>query len=333
LYTSLAQAIKAYQSHLESQNLKPNTIKNRTQPLRLALEVLGSGDISRITGSDMDSVFAHYDWAPRTRNLYLSSYRSFFKWCRHSRLVPRDFDPTITYSNRRIPRTQKQRVPVDNFGALLDACSHPRDRATVALGLYTFLRGSELQTLQIQDVDFSESMLRIYRHKTEDEDHLPICTELRDELTRWLNWYREDQRTLVPNWYLLPSKRPNHFTWVDGKRVQVSTTPPLRPDKMMTHPYRPAKRALASLGLDAVGEGEHTLRRSGARALFDTLRADGHQGALMRVSSMLGHRDTRITEHYIGLDAERVQRNELLAGKPMFKTQAKTGLRVVGGDG
>jgi integrase len=332
LYCNVNKAIELYERHLRSADLAENTIKNKLQPLRLALPVWGSVDVKRLNAQDIDNLFSHYQWGPRTRNLYLGVLRQFFTWCRHNRYAPREFDPTLAWRNRSIPKIERLRVPVHRFPELLDATQHPRDRAAVALGLYTFLRGSELQTLQIQDVDFSASLLHIYRHKTSEEDRLPICMELREELERWLDWYRRDQGRLEPNWFLVPSKKPNHITWVDGKRVLISDTPPLRPERKMSHPYRPAKRALEALGLDAKGEGEHTLRRSGARALLDALREEGTDSALLRVGAMLGHKDTRVTAHYVGLHMEREQRNELLAGKRMFPAaQGATGtnLRLV----
>lgn len=100
----------------------------------------------------------------------------------------------------------------------------------------------------------------------------------------------------------------------------------------MSHPYRVAQRGLAKLGYDTKQEGEHTLRRSGARALADRLRHEGTDSALLRVASMLGHKDIRITQHYIGWDTERDQRNELLAGQPMFpELRQQARLRVVRG--
>lgn len=89
-------------------------------------------------------------------------------------------------------------------------------------------------------------------------------------------------------------------------------------DKPQSHTYRPAQRALEALGYPVLREGEHTLRRSGARAYADQLRSQGYDGALLRVASMLGHKDTKQTEHYIGWHLERQQRNEALAGKSMF---------------
>lgn len=323
MHFSFSAALSQYMDHLQASGLKPNTIKNRTQVLRKATIVWGNKPVKRLNASDMDALLAAYDWSPRTRNLYISNLRLFFRWMRRVRMVPRDFDPTVNLSNVRVPRTSRMRVPVEQFPALLDAAKHPRDRAVVALGLFLFLRGSELRTLQIQDVNFTDATVHIYRHKTQDEDTLPMCQELQEELSKYLSWYRQDQGDLQPNWFLVPAKFSQKFTWVDGQRVLLDGPTPLRPERPMSHPYRPAKRALDALDLDAPGEGEHTLRRSGARAWFNTLRAEGHSGALMRVSSMLGHSDTRITEHYIGVDSERVERNNILSGNRMFPTNVR----------
>jgi integrase len=77
--------------------------------------------------------------------------------------------------------------------------------------------------------------------------------------------------------------------------------------------------------MEEKGVGGHVLRRSGARALFDRLRHEGYDGALKRVQSMLGHSNSVISERYLSLGVERLQRNEMLAGKPMFPETRKPG--------
>jgi hypothetical protein len=39
---------------------------------------------------------------------------------------------------------------------------------------------------------------------------------------------------------------------------------------------------------------------------------------------MLGHKDAKTTQKYLGLTIERHQRNEMLAGKPMFPNVGKS---------
>ena len=316
----LSEAMTDYRLHLQARGLGERTVKNALQPLNRAISEWGDLNTTSITGTHIDRIFRSAEWSPATRNLYLGNMRQFFTWCRRENLISRDFDPTDGWRNQRVPRIDKMRLPMEEFPDLLNAARHPRDRMICALGIYTFCRGSEIQTLTWENVDLARHSLGVYRHKTRESDTLPISTELAEEIVRWQNWYRRDRHEIRGNWYLTPSKAPNPTRYnPTTRRIEVTGEfATLRPDRVATHPYRSVQRALAVLGYDTRGEGEHTLRRSGARALFDTLREQGYDGALMRVSSMLGHRDTRVTERYIGLSLERQQRNEMIAGRIMF---------------
>lgn len=334
----LSEAIAEYTLHLEARGLEPRTIRNALQPLRRAVAEWGPIQTGSITGQHIDRLFRRSKWSPSTRNLYLGSLRGFFAWCRREGHIARDFDPTDGWKNARVPKRERLRVPVGEFPALLDGCHHPRDRMVCALGLYTFLRGGELATLTVGDLDLRAFTLNVHRHKTKEQDVLPVCAELAEEAERWLAHYRRDQsRAALPHWWMLvPSKHPNATRYNrETRQIEVvrDVPAPLRPEKQMTHPYRAVQRALKELGYDTLGEGEHTLRRSGARALFDSLRDQGYDGALMRVSSMLGHKDTKVTQTYLGIGLERIQRNESLAGKRMFGTVSDaTILRLPGAD-
>lgn len=319
----LSEAITEYELHLQARGLEPRSIKNSIQPLTRALAEWGNIQTGSISGGHIDRLFRRARWAPSTRNLYLGSLRGFFTWCRREGHIARDFDPTDGWRSIRVAKHERLRIPPTEFRALLDGCHHPRDRMVCALGIYTFMRGGEIATLTIADLNLDEYALTIYRHKTKEQDTLPVCAELAEEAERYLDWYRADQRKdmLPHHWLLVPAKGPQP-TYQDKVThriaVDMDALPPLRPERQMTHPYRTVQRALARLGYDTKGEGEHTLRRSGARALFDTLRDQGYDGALMRVSSMLGHKDSKVTQHYLGIGLERTQRNEMLAGKRMF---------------
>lgn len=331
---TLSQALDEYASHLRAKDLANNTVKNNTQVVTRAMAVWGDILVASIKPVHIDRLFQHYQWSPSTRNLYLGNLRQFLKWARHHGYMPRDFDPTFGWRSARVPNQQKMRLPVHEFAALLNTADHPRDRAALALGLFTFVRGSELANLRVNDLDLGNLTLDVYRVKTKDYDTLPVCEELRVEMVRWLNWYRQEQGQLIGSWYLVPSKKPDLWANVDGRLVKMDTLAGLRPDQKIGHTYAIPQRALARLGYDVKGEGEHTLRRSGARALFDRLRVEQGTDALVLVSSMLGHRDTKVTQHYIGLEQEREKRNASLAGKAMFPglgQQAGT-LRLIGGE-
>ena len=324
----LQEALRQYEAHTRAQGLEARTIKNRTQPIRRAIATWGDIPLGSIQPHHIDELFEGSDYAPRTRNLYLGHLRMFFAWCRHHDWMGKN-DPTFGWTPRKVVKEDRLRVPMERFGELLDSAEHPRDRAVIAVGMFTFMRGSEMQVLKVKDLDLTANALTMYRLKTKEEDTLPVCVELADEMIRWTTYYQSRVGELKPDYYLLPSKTGLPFSGRDGGWHQMAE-PIIRPDKKMTHPYRVVQRALSDIGYELTAkEGIHTLRRSGARALLDTLRAEGTESALLRVGAMLGHKDVKVTAHYVGLNIEREQRDILIAGKKMFPTTAEPGLRRV----
>ena len=319
---TISDAQIEYEKHLRARGLARRSVKSQMQTLNHCRTVWGGGQqLAKVRPEHLDRLFMHGDWSPNTRNLHLSNLRGFFTWARRNGSLPKDYDPTEGWRNIRAERKEKTWLPIEQFPELLNACDNGRDRAIIAIGLFTFLRGSEVSTLRIRDVDFQRNTLDIYRHKTKQGDVLPVSSELKRELLMWLNEYElRVNRPLNPDWFLVPAQGPLPMTYDFTKRKLQPTGEPsqLRPDTPMGKPYEVVKRALRRVGMDPHGSGMHTCRRSGARALFDRLRHEGYDGALMRVSSMLGHADTKTTEIYLGLSIERQQRNELIAGKPMF---------------
>ena len=319
---TISEAKAEYEYHLKARGLAPRTVKNNIQVLNRWIDINGDRVVSNIGPADIDRFFAVGNWGPATQNLYLSILRgSFFPWLRRHNYLPRDYDPSEGWRNVRTETSEQFWLPVDQFPALLDNASCTRDRAILALGLYTFMRGGEIKTLRLQDVDLDRYTLTVKRWKTKETDTMPISLELATELETWIRDYRKQVGfTLQPEWYLVPARGKTVPIWDYETKVLLPqrTEPPLKPEIPLGKPYQCVHRALKELGYAVTGTGAHTLRRSGARALFDRLRVEGYDGALRRVASMLGHKQTKTTEIYLGLSLERQQRNDLLAGQVMF---------------
>lgn len=319
--TTLEQASSEYVQFLEARGLAKATIQSNRNMLSHAASTWGDLDLQDLHPRHIDAYFTGRSWSTGTRNIYLLTMRAFFRWCRTHRYLPPDYDPTEGWKSRPMEKRERTWLTLPVLGALMNTTTHPRDRAFIAVGIYTFMRASEIVNLRICDIDIERSEVRIYRVKTKQQDRLPICLELQVELARWLAYYKNECGDLHPDWYLLPSHGPNLMTGVYGERKLVATGEPgrLRPTQKIGRPQRIVKNAMNALGIDKHGDGCHVLRRSGARALYETLREMGHDGAARRVQSMLGHSSLVMTEKYLGLDHERMQRNEALAGKPMFE--------------
>lgn len=312
----------ASNDHLEtlrSRGYAPKSILQYKTTYNHAINRWGSIDVRDIGPAEIDAFFARQPWSVRTYNRHLTRLRGFFAYARMRQWIGPDVDPTAGWDTRREhPVRERTWLTVDEMltvrQAALDLCE--RDAALFDVAMFTFLRAGEIVTLTVGDLDLQAHTLRVYRHKTKQADVLPVCAELADAMRWWLAIYEESAGPLQPEWLLVPARGPLPAPKKDGSRLPR----PLRPTRQVSHPGDIVRRAMVTAGWDTLGDGGHVLRRSGALELFRRLRADGHDGALRRVSSMLGHGSTKQTEHYLSINSERAERNLLLGGLPMFTT-------------
>jgi integrase len=325
---TLSQAVDDYLMHCLGRGLEHGTIRARRSALKLMLDVVGDIQVRNIAHRHLDEVFAFYPWQASTRNTKLSVYRSFFIWCRARGLIRRDHDPLFGWRSVTVPQVDRTRIPVQEWAKLFSAVGHPIERIVLATGLYLFLRSSEQQQIRIKHVHLADGEIEIYRPKTKDWDLMPISLELDHHLREHLTWLAE-QGACEPENYLIPARDRNL------QRVQnrwVAGTGGIDTSRPIGRPSRHVQRILERCGYDTQGQGEHTLRRSGARAYFDQLAGGGYDGALRRVQAMLGHKSSQMTEIYLGLDLDRRARNEAISGQPMFpELYQATSLRAVHG--
>ena len=330
----LAPAIEQYLLWRKANGKAKNTIKNDHEVLRGLLSTSGDLYLSSLGQGHVDTHLIGRA-ASRGANAMAIDFtvlNGFFRWAVRNRQIGRFDNPMEGRSAPKHQSTERNRVPMKDFGRLLDAAEahHIRDRMVIALGLHLFLRGSEIATIKIGDLRLDDGEIRVSMWKTRDSDIMPISRELDTELRRWLTHYGSEQGPLDADWYLVPAKR-RHVAVYDrdlGRLVGVPTsTGRLNPTHPIVKIEEIPQRALAGIGFTmrdrdgkSAREGVHTLRRSGARARFDTLEALGYDGAIRHVQTMLHHSTMAMTEHYLGLTLDRVKRNELVRGQRMFGT-------------
>lgn len=335
----LEQAIHEYLASRKAGGARPNTLRNLRNDLTYLLAAAGNIPTTRIDGTTVDIVFtkaADRRGAAALNNLH-GTLNKFFKWLRARSYMDLHVDPLAGYMLRKVAHQERRRVPLAEFPALLDACHHPRDRIVVALGLYLFLRQSEIASLKIDDVDLDSGEVLVTVHKAGGVmDRMPISRELDGELRAWLSFYTQQVGTLEGAFLLCPAKHAVHVTKdpVSGKflRSPVSTDR-LVPARPMVKVEDVVKRALTGIGWEVTGEnreGVHTLRRSGARAMFDELTSSGYDGVLRAVQVMLHHQSGTMTEKYLGLTLDKQRRNTTIKGRDLFPSlRAATPLRAV----
>jgi integrase len=277
----------------------------------------------------VDKFLAAHRGGLGSRTNKIQSLRHYLSWLETRGLLR----PGLTaaklltgYKAKREQRRPKYYIPVEDFPSMLSVAHDPRDRAVLALALYTLARQSEIAALRLGGLPAGDDkVLRIYREKRKRWTDSPMGRELRGELDIWLKAYADhegytDWRQMAaehPDWYLVPAKWSGQHGWH------------LRPDERIDRMESIAKLALTDLGVvsttagasvEHLGEGMHTVRRSGARALFARLvKSAGYESALTFTQSMLDHETQEMTLRYIGMDWVREQLNEWIIANGMYE--------------
>lgn len=318
----LSDAIDEWVNYRTGAGYAPATVRAGRECLARYLASTGNIRMRSITVKHGETFLAWMltrGYKPRSVNLHLSMCNQFFKWARSRRLISSNEDPMMNTRHQRVSDAPRLRIPVREFTRVLESAHHPQSRIVVAFGLYLFTRSSEIEHLKVGDVDLDAGEIRLYQPKTKRWDVMPVCSELDQEVRRWLTWYTRDVGPLDPTWPLVPRRKPIPF---GGNGVMADVRPELNVTKPAVHLARKVQKVLQDAGYTVAPgdhEGVHTLRRSGARALFDELEARGtRDGALRYVSSMLHHKSVVQTETYLGLEVDRERRDLLLRGKTMF---------------
>lgn len=334
----LSDGIEDYLSFRSSMGLAKRSLGNERTVLRAFLNVNGNIWIDSIGERH---VTRHFEEAARSRqaqtlkldHTYLGQ---FFEWARKTKRMKVDHDPMY---GRRLPKAmqrERERIHVSKFPALLDVAQEQGDsiRALTALFVYTLLRDQEAANLRIRDVDLDGGWLRATIYKSGVQDRLPICSELDRELRVWLTKYAQECGELQPHWFLIPARKVlvserNELGRITGHQMGLVPERKIKRSGVYVQPIL-ERFGVASRKMDgdAAYEGAHTLRRSGARALFDSLSAGGYDHGLRVVQAMLHHKSVTQTERYIGLEADRRTRDEIIRGKQMYVMPEVTTLRV-----
>lgn len=237
-------------------------------------------------------------------------------------------DDVLRYVRPRKPEVKSRvRAEREVLWSIIDSADNARDRAILATALNTGLRASEIADLRVGDVDLASQSLGVRITKSKLEDVMPLTSDLQEELVRWMDTYRRDTagewgRPLRATDYLFPARTGPLYRYrhgPDGSQERYLGSPRLVPHKRIAKLHVIAQRALKAVGLPTRHQGVHTLRRSAARALFDSLVAEsGFDGALRVTSSFLHHSNSSTTELYLGLARERQVRDAHLRGRSLL---------------
>lgn len=216
--------------------------------------------------------------SPSTRNRRLVIVRAFCRFLVERGLLASD--PTLRIERVRLPPTFRTAITAEEICQVLQVLGtepsgwrRTRDEVIVGALFYTGLRVSELQSLELEQVDLEGALLRGVSRKGGRRTDLPLCQTSADLLRRWLavRSASADERAVFVNG--------------DGERLSV----------------RAIQKRLRDLG-ERAGLGTrfhpHALRHAHATALLRV----GVPTELIRMS--LNHSSIATTMRYLHADAD-----------------------------
>lgn len=254
--------------------------------------------------------------AESSQNKVRSHLVQFFTFCRGRRYL--SGDPLINVPMRKPAERQKARLTRRQLLLLLEVAKSPRDRAFIAIALNTAMRASEITGLRIQDVDLDARHLHVYIPKVKRVTDMPISPHLDEELRQWLRIYAS-ACALTPDAYLIPSRHGN------------GTGTVLSPSRPVNKPATIVQNAMRDIGVTELWqEGVHCVRRSVARLAFDKWSEAGYDNSLRMTMTLLNHRDSKVTEKYLGIGPDLLRRDQNMQAGFLFESDEVPTLAAIG---
>lgn len=317
---SVLSTLPAWQEEMQARGKAKSTISGRLGYIRRMAEACstpGHPLLAKNVGPMQVAKGLARQGSGSARASFLQALRAWFDWATRMHYTTRNQATDAIGDLKAGAHTRKPKfyLPVERFEEALNVAGaiHPQRRMILALMLFTLARQGELSRLQLTHIHLEDRTLNLFRQKTKRYTDAPMPPDLYEELVTWLTWFAADQgyesadqmMREHPDWFLVPRMARHGKVYV------------LLPDTRFMRLESVVKSVLD--GLEVVtpngkcvrhlGEGGHTIRRSGARALLKHFIAtgEGKDQALLRVQLMLNHRSQEMTLRYIGMDLEELE--------------------------
>lgn len=202
---NLKEILEFYKEDMKMQEFSKNTIKNRMYTLNCICDFINK-DVEDITIIDLKAFlnFKKKTTQASTINGYIDLMKSFFCWCVEEGYI----ETNPAKKLRKLKQIKKVREPlsVENIERLRMACKTNRERALVEVLLSTGMRISEVQKVNISDIDFYANKIKIMG-KGNKERIILFNDKCKLYLMEYLKNRKENQEDLKDNEALFISDR------------------------------------------------------------------------------------------------------------------------------
>ncbi|MGF1572605.1 MAG: tyrosine-type recombinase/integrase [Sumerlaeia bacterium] len=226
------------------------------------------------------------EFSPKSLARVMSSLRQFFGWAKDHGQIKES--PMLGIRNPKIPQKLPIYLVSDELSRLAEMvvlANDPlasRDYTILMAFLYTGMRLSELQQLNLNDVNFREQLILIRHGKGDKERFVPIHQKLGELLTQYLQGTRPQFEQLPEHaqawWFMRSGKR------MTGRAIGYAIEKIMKQMAFPPH-FTP-----------------HKLRHSFATQLL-------HEGAdLVEIKKLLGHESLTTTSIYTHTNVHRLHK-------------------------
>lgn len=286
------QLVSDWHVHLDlkarSMEVSQNTVNTYKAGMRRFIDFLNTGQrISSPTAEDVrlwkEFQLTVANSKPEAVNTWLSGIRNFYRWAVNQRRIPKDADPTadVKGAGRKTRKAHKrQALSEDEVRALLALDCDPKQKAMIALKVYTGIRDISLIHADMHHLTIRDgARVLLVQHKghVEADDLVKVTPDCWAHLQPWL-----EKRGLVSGPLFWSESKRNLHGRLDASTVRW----------MMKSLYK-------SAGVDPA-KSSHSARHAAATTAL-------RRGADIRqVQQMMGHADVNTTLIYAH-DLKRIQ--------------------------
>jgi len=268
------------------QHASEGTLNVRSHSIAQFLRWLGPEatpeGLSGLTSERIEDFFMSYaqGMGRSARRSMQSALRTFLRFCLHQGCIDRPLElavPTLrTYKLATVPRGLSD-TEAQGVLRCINRTSHAgqRDYAMVQL-LYTYgVRGGQVRTLHLEDIDWVHNQILFKASKGGEDSRLPLTAEVGESLLDYLQHSRP------------PSSSPQVF---------LTCRAPYHPLPHSSSLSSVVERHIRAAGVDSPHKGAHAFRHGFATRML-------HQGhSLKAIADVLGHRHLGTTFIYTKVD-------------------------------
>ena len=275
----------------QERGLSKTTIKGQICILKKFFKCVGEDySLHQLSILDIDKVLTHKQWingcCRRTIQAQASVVRAFLAYAEEKGLCRKGLAKSI-----KMARVYKHEAPPcgptwDDVKKLLESTegNYPtdiRDRAIIMLLTVYGLRCGEVKKLHLEDLDWENEVLFLWREKNVKSQKFPLSQTVGDAILNYLK-----------------NARPNNY---QCREVFITRKSPYRPLSSAAF-FQIVSKRLKPLGIDLHHYGPHSLRHACATRLIN-------EGvSLKEISDHLGHQSLESTRIYAKVDLTNLRK-------------------------